>query len=516
MLWATFLSFPLGFIGNIDGLVHSRNWPTSLGSSMACLRTADATTPFFTPRDVALTLVLFGAIYTLIFAAERSTSTACCGEDRWLNLPPGADEPSSAIGGKSPTCRPDNHALCAWGWSHMMTLANFWAAVLALSLLLYIVLDGFDLGVGILFGLTRDETARRHMLAAISPVWTATRRGSSSRAPCCSPLSARLCAAAVGVLFAALLHLAALILRGVAFEFRSNAGPGMRRIWDLGFAGGSFVAAFVQGATVGALVGWSASRCRRALRRQRDVRLVFTLCYPVRTRSLPRKCAAWNGVACAQERRRIARAQLSPAALALLASSCFWPAHLLRRSACTFASCTVGSTPLDCRIPGNRSVAVAAMLLGIRRRRDGWPFAARDRALRNRVRHACGVVPPYMVPFSITIARAAAPASSLHSSSGVRRSRPAADPALHDRRLCSVQRAKSSRTPATTDRTKRLLDNWEFTIMSNRPRVVFYRQARRQVNEPEAGAVFEPYESPAGAGAHSALWRMRFASKALC
>src|SRR5882762_3681655 len=47
----------------------------------------------------------------------------------------------------------------------------YWSLILALSMLLYVLLDGFDLGVGMLFGLTRDETRRRHMLAAVSPLW---------------------------------------------------------------------------------------------------------------------------------------------------------------------------------------------------------------------------------------------------------------------------------------------------------------------------------------------------------
>jgi cytochrome d ubiquinol oxidase subunit II len=137
----------------------------------------------------------------------------------------------------------------------MMTLAYFWAAALALSLLLYVVLDGFDLGVGILFGFTRDDTARRQMLGAISPVWDGNETW--------LVLSGATLFAAFPMVYALLLSafylplclmLAALILRGVAFEFRHNAGPRMRAVWDLGFAGGSIVATFMQGATVGALV----------------------------------------------------------------------------------------------------------------------------------------------------------------------------------------------------------------------------------------------------------------------
>src|SRR5438094_7596911 len=47
----------------------------------------------------------------------------------------------------------------------------FWVAILAVSILLYVLLDGFDLGVGILFGLTRDETRRHAMLSAVAPMW---------------------------------------------------------------------------------------------------------------------------------------------------------------------------------------------------------------------------------------------------------------------------------------------------------------------------------------------------------
>jgi Cytochrome bd terminal oxidase subunit II len=70
-----------------------------------------------------------------------------------------------------------------------------WTAALALTMLLYVLLDGFDLGVGILFGFTRDEQERRRMLARYRRYGTAMRRGSSSQPPfslppfpACTPL----------------------------------------------------------------------------------------------------------------------------------------------------------------------------------------------------------------------------------------------------------------------------------------------------------------------------------------
>src|SRR4051812_5061645 len=133
-------------------------------------------------------------------------------------------------------------------------MAEFWAAALALTLLLYVLLDGFDLGVGILFGVAPDETARRHMMRAISPVWDGNETW--------LVLAATILFGAFPPVYALLLSafylpllvmLAALILRGVAFEFRYKSRR-LRRVWDAGFAGGSLLAAFVQGVTVGALV----------------------------------------------------------------------------------------------------------------------------------------------------------------------------------------------------------------------------------------------------------------------
>ena len=50
-------------------------------------------------------------------------------------------------------------------------MVTFWVALLAISILIYLLLDGFDLGVGILFGLTRSDTRRSAMLSAVAPVW---------------------------------------------------------------------------------------------------------------------------------------------------------------------------------------------------------------------------------------------------------------------------------------------------------------------------------------------------------
>jgi cytochrome bd ubiquinol oxidase subunit II len=130
----------------------------------------------------------------------------------------------------------------------------FWVAVLTISILLYVLLDGFDLGVGMLFGMTSHETRRSMMLSAVSPVWDGNETWLIVTGVILwgafPPVYATLLSAFYLPL---LLMLAGLILRGVAFEFRARA-EGSRWVWDIAFAGGSCVATFVQGVAVGALV----------------------------------------------------------------------------------------------------------------------------------------------------------------------------------------------------------------------------------------------------------------------
>jgi cytochrome d ubiquinol oxidase subunit II len=130
----------------------------------------------------------------------------------------------------------------------------FWVSLLAISILLYVVLDGVDLGVGLLFGLARGEARRGAMLGAVAPIWDGNETW--------LVVTAVILWGAFPVVYANLLSafylplivmLLGLILRGVAFEFRYKTER-LRWIWDLSFAGGSLIATFIQGMTVGALV----------------------------------------------------------------------------------------------------------------------------------------------------------------------------------------------------------------------------------------------------------------------
>src|SRR6202140_2598370 len=131
-------------------------------------------------------------------------------------------------------------------------MVTFWVSLLAISILLYVLLDGVDLGVGLLFGLTKGETRRGAMLSAVAPIWDGNETWLG--------VTAVILWGAFPVVYATLLSafylplivmLLGLILRGVAFEFRYKTHR-MRGVWDLSFAGGSLIATFIQGMDGGA------------------------------------------------------------------------------------------------------------------------------------------------------------------------------------------------------------------------------------------------------------------------
>ena len=131
-------------------------------------------------------------------------------------------------------------------------LALFWAGVIAVAILVYVILDGFDLGVGVLFGTTRQARLRSQMIAAISPFWDGNETwlvviGASLYAAFPVAYAVFMPAFYIPVL----LLLLGLIFRGVAFEFRNRSARGL---WDVGFFVGSTIVAFVQGAAVGAMI----------------------------------------------------------------------------------------------------------------------------------------------------------------------------------------------------------------------------------------------------------------------
>ncbi|MDP4024617.1 cytochrome d ubiquinol oxidase subunit II [Methylobacterium sp. NEAU 140] len=288
----------------------------------------------------------------------------------------------------------------------------FWASALALSLLLYVVLDGFDLGVGMLFGIAPDEAARRHMMQAIAPVWD----GNETWLVVAGTILFGAFPAAYALLLSAfylplLAMLAALILRGVAFEFRYKARR-LRRLWDAGFVGGSAFAAFAQGAAVGALVeelpiangqyaggpfGWLSPFA---------VLCGFGLCLGYALLG-----AAWLCNKTEADVRdlgyRLLPRLLVGVLLFLAAAFAYALAMNLRVLHRWF------ERPEMLILPLVGAAACAGLVHAARRRIDALPFPLVATIFAAAFATLAASFLPYMVPFTITIEEAAAPPSSL-------------------------------------------------------------------------------------------------------
>jgi len=131
-----------------------------------------------------------------------------------------------------------------------MNIVHVWTGLVGLVIILYVVLDGFSLGVALLFPTARDENERDVMMNSVAPVWDANQTwlvfgGGALFAS--FPVT-------YSVLFSALYiplltFIFGLIFRGVAFEFRASSAH--KTTWNRAFFGGSLVATFAQGLTLG-------------------------------------------------------------------------------------------------------------------------------------------------------------------------------------------------------------------------------------------------------------------------
>ena len=135
-----------------------------------------------------------------------------------------------------------------------MDLTIVWAAIIGFAIMAYVVMDGFDLGIGILFPTFAVGDERDQAMNSIAPVWDGNETwlvmgGGGLFAA--FPLAYSIVLPATYPLMIAMLL--GLVFRGVAFEFRWRE-PSHRQLWDIAFSLGSFVAALAQGITLGAIL----------------------------------------------------------------------------------------------------------------------------------------------------------------------------------------------------------------------------------------------------------------------
>lgn len=297
----------------------------------------------------------------------------------------------------------------------MLEFSFIWAGLIAFAVLAYVILDGFDLGVGILFPLMPSEADKDLAMNTVAPVWDGNETwlvlgGGGLFAV--FPLAYAVVMPALYVPI--IVMLLALVFRGVAFEFRWRTRRG-KFLWDLSFFGGSLMAALAQGVALGALVQGIAIENRAYAGGNWDWLTPFSVLTGVAlvagyallgatwlvlktegpVRAIARRLSWWTGAA-----------TLALVGLVSLATPFLNPLYLDR----WFGFPNVLFTVL---VPASVLVTAHLFRRGLSEDRDAWPFLA---ALALFVLCFIGLgisFYPYMVPPSLTIAEAAAPDESL-------------------------------------------------------------------------------------------------------
>ncbi|TIH09891.1 cytochrome d ubiquinol oxidase subunit II [Pseudomonas leptonychotis] len=134
-------------------------------------------------------------------------------------------------------------------------LSLIWAVIIGFGVMMYVVMDGFDLGIGILFPFVKSEGERNVMMNTVAPVWDGNETWLVLGGAALFGAFPLAYAVVLSALYLPLIFmLLGLIFRGVAFEFRFKAKAAKRHIWDKAFIGGSLTATFFQGVALGAYI----------------------------------------------------------------------------------------------------------------------------------------------------------------------------------------------------------------------------------------------------------------------
>ena len=291
-------------------------------------------------------------------------------------------------------------------------LVLFWAGVICLAIVLYTILDGFDLGTGVLYGTTADQSLRGQMMDTIAPFWDGNETWLVVIGAGLFAAFPDVYAVFLGAFYLpVLLLMIGLIFRGIGFEFCLRSSR-MRPVWERGFFLGSTVVAFVQGAAVGA---W-----------MRGIPVVdghyaggsfgWLHPFPILTGiglvlGYALLGACWLVYKNEGRIRDWAYSRLRPltASVLIVVSLAF----LVTMSYDSVARSHLQTRPWGYVFPLIGLVAMVAILFGARGKRDQLPFALTVVFFLASFLTLAVMFWPYMIPYSITVASAAAPDASL-------------------------------------------------------------------------------------------------------
>jgi cytochrome d ubiquinol oxidase subunit II len=291
-------------------------------------------------------------------------------------------------------------------------MITFWVSLLAISILLYVLLDGVDLGVGLLFGLTNEEARRGAMLRAVAPIWD----GNETWLVVTAVILWGAFPAVYSTLLSAfylplIVMLLGLILRGVAFEFRYKTQR-LRWIWDLSFTGGSLIATFIHGMTVGALVeGLQFTNGEYSGGDFGWLTPFAVLCGIGLCLGYALLGACWLLKKCEAEVRDVARRQIPALAIGVLAFLVLVFAYALAEHLPILHRWI--DRPYLFVFPAIGAIAATVLALSILNHNDHWPFYMVALIFLSAFGTLALSFWPYMIPSFITVNQAAAPHSSL-------------------------------------------------------------------------------------------------------
>jgi cytochrome d ubiquinol oxidase subunit II len=297
----------------------------------------------------------------------------------------------------------------------MFDLPLIWAFLIAFAVLAYVLLDGFDLGVGILFPFVQGERHRDDMMNSIAPVWDGNETWLVLGGGGLFAVFPLAYAIIMPALYAPIIvMLLGLIFRGVAFEFRWKTKRG-QFLWDWAFAGGSTIAAFAQGIALGALVQGISVSDRAYAGGWWDWATPFSLLTGVALvvgyALLGATWLIWKTENHVQRRAYAIALWLAPATLALIGIVSAWTPLLNS----VYMQKWFSWPHLLLAVPVPTLVLVTAFILykSLMERRELTPFLA-SLSLFVLCFFGLGIsFYPHIVPNSVTIWEAAAPDNSL-------------------------------------------------------------------------------------------------------
>ena len=240
---------PAGFIAVLAGWITTETGRQPF-TVYGLLRTVESASPLAAPA-VASSLIAFIIVYFAVFTAGVIYLL------RLMAAPPHPGEQGPSQRGPDPRGR--HHARRRRGnrGSRPMIpidLPIIWAFIIAFAVFVYVVMDGFDLGLGILFPLFPEKRDRDVIMNSVAPVWDGNETwlvlGGGGMMAAFPLAYAVLMPALYTPMIAMLLGL---VFRGVAFEFRWRTTK-ERNKWDVAFFGGSLLATLAQGIALGAIL----------------------------------------------------------------------------------------------------------------------------------------------------------------------------------------------------------------------------------------------------------------------